>query len=178
MNYDAIETAIDADELLEKIAEHEKTIAAAEAERNAFIERYQDKIDKAREICESKTAAERETIAFLTEQLRRFAETQISDKKRSVQLPSGTLSFRKQAPKFFFDDLSEASGKDERLIDFVRQHAHEFLKVTYVESCDWAEFKKRLAISDTGEVSYTDTGELVEGLHGAFLPDKFTVKTS
>ena len=168
---------VEADELLEEMRQCEEQIKAAEAERNTFKARYEQKILNAEHICELATKEAREKITLITEQLRQFAGVHVTDKKRSVSLPTGTLAFRKQPPRFFFDDLKEASGKDERLIKFVKHNAHEFLKVKVEESVDWLKFKGKLAISD-GVVSYAETGEIIEGLHAEFLPDKFTVKIS
>ena len=170
-------TKIEADELLEQIKNLESDIKAAEDERDEFKARYEQKISVAEHICEIATKEAREKIALITERLRRFAEVNVTEKRRSIPLPTGTLSFRKQQPKFFFDDLKEASGKDERLIQFVKHNAHEFLKVKVEESVDWLKFKGKLAI-DGENVSYSDTGEIIEGLHAQFVPDKFTVQLS
>ena len=168
--------AVNADALLEEIQSCEETIRAAELERDAFISRYKAKICAATELCERKTQEARESIALITEELRRYAVTQITDKKRSVNLPSGTLQFRRQEPKFFFDDLSEANAKDERLIHFVKHNAYSYLKVKVDESVDWTKFKRQLIVDDEGGVSYKETGEIIDGLHAQFLPDKFSVK--
>ena len=167
---------VEADELLEEMRQCEEQIKAAEADRDAFRALYEQKILNAEHICELATKEAREKITLITEQLRQFAGVHVTDKKRSVSLPTGTLAFRKQPPKFFFDDLKdERLSKDERLIKFVKHNAHEYLKVE--ESVDWLKFKGKLAISD-GVVSYAETGEIIEGLHAEFLPDKFTVKIS
>ena len=171
-------TDIDADELLEQIADYEATIAESEKKRDAFIERYENKIAIARDICERETSQARIEIALLTEQLKRFAQTQVTDKKRSVRLPSGTLQFRKQQPEYFFDDLKRADGKDERLIHFVKHSAYQYLRVKTEETVDWAAFKGKLTIGDDGGVYYSETGEVIDGLHAQILPDKFTVKTT
>lgn len=170
-------TAIEADELLEKIAQHEAAIKAAEAERDAFVKHYEAKISAACALCDKVTSNARQSIASLTESLRRYAETRITDKKRSVSLPSGTLSFRKQSPRFFYDDLKEAGAHDERMIDFVKHNANEYLKVKVEESVDWVKFKTKLT-TDGETVCYSETGEIIEGLHVQQLPDKFTVKTA
>lgn len=169
---------LEADELLEEIAKHEAAIKEAETERDEFIARYEKKISAAEHICEITTKESREKIALITEKLRRFAEINVTDKKRSVSLPTGTLAFRKQAPKFFFDDLKEVQGKDERLIAFVKHNAYdEFLTVKVEESVNWLKFKSKLVI-DGDAVIYAETGEIIDGLHAQFQPDKFTVKLS
>lgn len=169
-------TAIEVDDLLEKYAGYRAKIAAAEQKRDSFIAHYQAKIDKARDICESECKAAKIEMALIEEQLKRYAQTQVTDKRRSVKLPSGTLSFHKKSPRFFFDDLKEANGTDERLIHFVKHNAHEYLKVKVAEAVDWQKFKGKLQVNDGGEVFYSETGEFIEGLHAQFLPDSFKVE--
>lgn len=169
-------TAIEVDDLLEKYAAYRTEIAAAEQKRDSFIAHYQAKIAKARDICEGECKAAKIEMALIEEQLKRYAETQITEKRRSVKLPSGTLSFRKQSPRYFFDDLKEADGKNERLISFVKHNAHEYLKVKVEEAVDWQKFKGKLQIDAGGEVFYSETGEFIEGLHAQFLPDSFKVE--
>ena len=172
-----IEDKLQADEALERIAEYEAQVQAAQDECRAFCERYECKIAEAKKICEDKIADVRRKIEFVTEDLRRFAECNLDDGKRSIRLPSGTIGFRKQSPRYFFDGLKEAHAKSEPLIHFVKHNAHEYLKVKVEEYVDWAQFKTKLETDGTN-VFYTGTGEIVEGLRVQILPDKFTVKTN
>lgn len=165
---------LEADAILEKIAEHEAQIAAFEKERDAFISRYQEKISRAKEIYEESIRAPREEIALLTEQLRQYAAQLVTDKKRSIPLPSGTLSFRKQSPKFFFDGR-EATADNPALLDFARKFYGEYVKAK--EYVDWAKFKGQLII-DGDNVMFAETGEIIDGLRAQILPDKFTIKTN
>ena len=167
-------TLVEVDEILEKIADRESEIKAMEAQRDEMIARYQAKIDRAKKICEQATAENRETIAFWTEKLRRYAVANVTDKKRSIKLPSGTLSLRKQSPKFFFDG-KEITGSNETLIDFVKKSAPEFLKTKTEEYADWSNFKTQLVI-DGDNVTFKATGEVIDGLRAQILPDKFTIK--
>lgn len=167
-------TAVEVDELLEKVADFEAQIAAAESERNALISRYQMKILAAQELCEQKCQPAREEVELLTEQLRRYAEANITGKRRSVKLPSGTLSFRKQAPRFFFEN-AEANAHCEPLLKFVKANGGKYLKIE--ESVDWANLKSHLQCIGE-QVVYEDTGEIIDGMRAEIQPDKFTVKTS
>jgi len=171
-------TAIEADELLEQFAAYEAQIAAAVQKRDAFVRHFQAKIDNAFAICDNECKQAKIEMALIMEQLRRYAATQVTDKRRSVDLPGGTLSFCKQSPRFFFDDLTAANGKDERLIHFVKHNAYDYLKVNVEESVDWRAFKRKLEVTDDGNVFYSETGEVIDGLHAQSLPDKFTVTTS
>ena len=169
-----ITTKIEAEELLGKISRHKAAIKKAEDERDAFIAHFESKIQRAHEIFNQSTENARNEIAFAEELLRRFAAANLPEGKKSIDLPSGKLSFRKQAPQFFFDDLKEVNAYDPRLIDFCKSNAPEFVKRKVTETADWSEMKKRLSF-DGGKVFFSDSGELIEGLTAQEFPDKFTV---
>ena len=169
----------DADDLLENIKALEDGVKAAEDKRDALIAHYLAKIERAKIICDDETKSARAEIERLTLCLKEYATVHVTDKKRSVKLPTGTLSFRKQSPRFFFDDLREASARDEQLIHFVKHNAYDYLKVKTEEYVDWEHFKRKLNFSEGGtDVYYADTGEIIDGLHAQILPDKFTVRTN
>ena len=171
-----ITTVFEADEVLSQISDLKEKINAAESERDTFIEIYQAKIARANEQCDAKTVRVRQEIALLEESLRRFAADNLPEGKKSISLPSGNLSFRKQAPKFFFGD-KEVSGNNEQLIEFCKANLPEYVKTKVIESADWSEMKKRLTF-DAGKVFFADTGELLSGLTVQEFPDKFTVATA
>ena len=171
-----ITTVFEADEVLSQISDLKEKINAAEVERDTFIEIYQAKIARASEQCDAKTVLVRQEIALLEESLRRFAADNLPEGKKSINLPSGKLSFRHQAPKFFFGD-KEVSGNNEQLIEFCKANLPEYVKQKVVEVADWAEMKKRLTF-DEGKVFFADTGELLNGLTVQEFPDKFTVATA
>lgn len=168
-------TSVEVDEILEAVGDYEKLIAIAESERDNLIARYNEKITAAQIICEEKCKPLRTEIALLTEKLRRYAEANITGKVRSAKFPSGTIAFRKQTPRFFFDDLKEAGAQSQQLLAFVKANGGKYLKVD--ESVDWANLKPRLkCIGD--QVVFEETGEVISGMKAEILPDKFTVKTS
>ena len=125
-------------------------------------------------MCERRCEPYRIEIAALTESLKRYAEENLPEGKRSITTPFGKVGFRKQPPKFYFDEATELTGKDERLIAFAKASAPEFIKTT--EYVAWDKLKPKLSIVGE-EVYLSETGELIEGLHVKTLPDKFTVKT-
>lgn len=168
-------TRLEADKLLEAIAELEGEIASEEKERDTLIEYYSGKITRAREICEKATAENRELVEYYTEQLREYAAERVTEKKRSVPLPSGTLSFRKQTPRYYLNG-KEIESKDADLLAVVRSIAPEYVKLKTEEITDWANFKKRLTIVGDG-VIYEETGELIPEMRVQIVPDKFTVTT-
>lgn len=169
-------TVFEADEILEQIAALEAKIKAAEQERDAFVEIYQAKIMRAVELCEQKTVGDRQQIAIFTEELRRFAAENLPENKKSIRLPSGSMAFKKQQPKFYIGG-TEVGGGNKQLIEFCKAVAPEFVKQKVIETADWSELKKRLIIED-GKVFFEDTGELIDGLTAQEFPDKFTVTTA
>ena len=156
-------TNLQADELLEQIAELQVQIKAAEDERDEFIAHYQAKIERARDICAKATIEPRREIEVLTEALRRYAEANLSEGRKSIRLPSGTLSFHRQYPKYFIDGRA-ANAQSPALLTFAKANAPEYVKVT--EYVDWSGLKRHLQ----------ETGEYVEGLEVQEFPDAFTVK--
>lgn len=156
-------TKIQADELLEQIAEYQAQIKAAEDERDEFIAHYEMKIASANDICEKATIRARQEIAVLTEALRHFAEANLPAGRKSIKLPSGTLQFRTVTPKYFIDG-QEASGKSAKLLAFAKANAPEYVKTA--EYVDWSGLKRYLA----------ETGEYVEGLEVQEYPDTFKVE--
>lgn len=91
-------------------------------------------------------------VDYYTGLLGDYAAEYVTEKKRSVPLPSATLSFRKQSPRFYHND--------ERLIAAVKKVAPEYIKTKTEEYTDWAKFKSKLLIVDDGVV-FEDTGEFI-----------------
>ena len=167
-------TKTQADDLLEQIDQYNAQIKAAEVERDEFKEHYQKKIAVAKNLCKLKCEPLRQDIAVLTETLRRYADN-LPEGRKSLPLPSGKLKFQKQEPKFYDVDNRKLTGKSKALLEFVKSTLPQYVKITQEESVAWHSFKKNLAI-DGDKVYYAETGELLEGLRGQILPDKFTVE--
>ncbi len=88
--------------------------------------------------------------------------------KKSIKLPSGTLSIKKQQPHY---DYTE-----ETLIEWAKDFAPDLVKTVYAEpktSIDKKELKKRIII-DNDKV-YLD-GQEVLGVSVTIKDDKFEVK--
>ena len=92
--------------------------------------------------------------------------------KKSIPFSGGTISWRKQPPKFFFND-TEVSPDNYAFLDFTKKFYADFIKTK--EFVDWANFKTKLKIVDDS-VYFVDTGEVIDGLKALILPDKFSVK--
>ena len=167
-------TELEVEELLSRLGEINTNIASAKERCNAFISHYTAKIERANQLFETETAADRAEITAITARLERYAFSHITGKKRSIQLPSGSLQLTKQQPKFTIGGQS-AANNNPALIELARRLDTELVKVT--ETADWARLKARLKTDDEGNVYLKDTGELVPDMRAEFQPDKFTAKT-
>lgn len=106
------------------------------------------------------------SIDYFTELLQPYAMQELEgSKKRTIELPSGKLSFRKQAPLF--------EVADEELMEFVKEQAPEYVQIK--ESVDWKNFKATLTVTEDGRC-VTEDGQLVPGVTVTERPDSFLVK--
>lgn len=165
---------LEVEELLSRLGELNANIAAAKERCNAFVNHYTAKIERAQSLFTAETAGDRAEIADITARLERYTLSHITGKKRSIQLPSGSLQLTRQQPKFIIGGQS-AANNNPALIELARRLDTELVKVT--ETADWAELKKRLKTDDEGNVYLKDTGEILSDMRAEVQPDKFTVKT-
>ncbi len=130
-------------------------IHEAEDERDRLIRLAQDQIDdltfKIQEISEKCN----NDTAYLKSCLIEYFQT-IKPKETKTQktykLISGTLVFKKPSTKITHDD--------EKLLDYLENNdGNDFIKIK--KSVDWAEFKKGLTVSDSGEVIDSELGTII-----------------
>lgn len=147
---------------LKRIAWHQKH----KADALAFVESEKAKLD---EYLAKVNSEENGSIEHFTALLKSFAMEQLQDsKKKTLTLPSGSLSFKSQAPEFV--------KNDEELLAFVKKSLPEFVKVatTTTFSVKWAEMKKECIVA--GNRLVTKDGEIVQGVTVNERDDTFTVK--
>lgn len=143
---------------LKRIAWHQKH----KADALAFVESEKAKLD---EYLAKVNSEENGSIEYFIELLKPFAMEQLQgSKKKTVTLPSGSLSFKKQSPEFV--------KNDEELLAFAKESVPEFVKIK--ESVDWAEMKKECIVD--GNRLVTKDGEIVQGVTVNERDDTFTVK--
>lgn len=168
---------VEVEQMLERVRELNAQIDAARDRCEQLKAHYEAKIARAQEICDKEITAPLSELECLTRELRRFAEANITGKKRSLELPSGTLSFHKRQPIFYLG--GERVNKDNpALIELARNIDAELVKVKTTETADWAGLKKRLIVNDDGTVYVADTGEIVADMRAQILPDDFNVETA
>lgn len=165
-------TELEVEERLERLSELNEKIADAQKRRDTFQNHYRQKIARADDIFEQETEHLRAEIDSLTAGLRRFAEMNITSKKRSMKFPSGTLSFTKQQPQFFIDGVA-VTNDNPKLIEIARKIDADLIATK--EIAKWGELRRRLVVE--GQTVYVkDTGEILTELRARTEPDKFSAK--
>ena len=170
-------TVVEAEQRLERIRELNAQIDAARNRCEQLKMHYEAKIVRAQDICDEEISAPLAEIEFLTRELRRYAEANITGRKRSLDLPSGTLSLHKRQPIFYLDG-QRVTGDNPALIELARNIDADLIKVKTTEAADWAGLKKRLTVNDDGTVYVNDTGEVLADMRAQILPDDFKVETA
>lgn len=165
-------TELEVEERLERLSELNAEIAVAQKRRDAFQMRYHLKIAKAEDIFQADTKEIRAEIDSLTDELRRYAETHITGKRKSIKFPSGVLSLKKNTPNFFIDG-APVTNDNPKLIELVRRLDENLIATK--EIAKWGELKKRLVV-DGNTVLLEETGEVVPELRARTEPDEFKVK--
>lgn len=142
-----------------------KKIAAAEAQKEeaeTFVTAEKEKLDAFLQQINAEKDGE---IEFFKSRLMPYALQQLEgSKKKSVKLPSGTLSFKSSQPKWEKDE--------ETLKAFLADSAPEMLESKI--SVKWGELKKILHLTEDGR-AVTPDGEIVPGVTYEAVPDKFSV---
>ena len=165
-------TEVEVEELLDRLSACQALIDTKRKSCDAMKAHYQAKIAKAEDIYEAETRYARAEIDSLTAELRRYAELNITGKKRSMKFPSGTLSFSKSQPQFFIDGQA-VTNDNPKLIEIARKIDAELVKTKEVVA--WGELRHRLVVDGTA-VYVKDTGEVITDLRARTEPDKFSVK--
>jgi hypothetical protein len=147
------------------------------------IKHSQQKIDEAKELKEKRIAQinlwynaieceNNNQISYFESLLTPYAETQLKgSKKRSFNLPNGTIGFRKSGDKFTIDG-EEVGSKSEKLIKLLEESYVSFVEVE--KKANWGEFKKTLQIK--GDKVITADGEVLEDIKVELGKDRFYAK--
>lgn len=146
---------------LRKIAQMEKQIEA----NNELAVAEEEKIEAWRK---SVNDTAQNSIDFFQSYLAEYAMSlkKENPKFKTLKLPNGQLSFRKQQPKWDLDD--------EKVLKTLKETGNDdLIKVT--EKPKIAEIKKAFKAHGTKAIN-PETGEVVEGITIVEQPEKFGVK--
>lgn len=123
------------------------------------------KIKQLRERCEQRTQEKRDALQryFDTVDHRHTKTTEKYD------LLSGTLTRKKAA-------MAPAVEDPEKLIDWLERNAYGYLIQT-TKKPKWIELKKLIGYDDAdGNITITETGEVVEGVKVEVKPETFKIE--
>jgi len=155
-----------ADWAIRKIIRHQKLIDEAKA----FVADRIDELDRFLEDVETSNGIE---IVNFQSMLRPWIAEQLAGgRKKSVALPSGTVSLRSRDPEFFVNGI-KVTAKNKQLTENVKKFAPEFIKIE--EYTDWAGLKETLTVTKLGHVVNSD-GEILNWITGAERDDVINVK--
>lgn len=141
-----IDTDEKAEWAIKKIAEERAESARYISVCQDAIQRYQDKIEKAKADLDRKTG-------YLTFQLQRYMDTvkaKESKTQKTYKLPSGTLKVKYQAPEYKRDE--------DKLTEFLKKNYTDYVETVYKPK--WAEFKKIVSLNRDAIVD-EESGELI-----------------
>lgn len=158
-----IETKDQADYFIKTIKANRAEIEKVQAVQKQKKEEYCKMID---EWAESITKPLQNNENFLIALLNNYASKQLEEnpKTKTIKLPYGKLSFKKQPDKYEYDEVKiKQFLHDNNLIDFIKTK----------EEINKVELKKNVDVK--GEDAYLNN-TLVPGLTVLKQPDKFEVK--
>jgi phage host-nuclease inhibitor protein Gam len=144
---------------LRKIRAFKKQMEENEKLAKAEIERIQEWLQKENE------KAQR-SIQFFEYLIGEYlAEQRKKDSKFRLSTPYGKATFRKQQPKWIYDD--------EKLLAFLKQSGkHQFIRIK--EEVNKADLKK--AVKVVGNVVVDENGEVIEGITIEEQPEKLIIE--
>ncbi len=149
-----------------------ETIKDAETERDRLITLANDKIAELTEQIEALQKSCDSDTAFLKSALfEYFGKVPHKETKtqETYKLLSGSLVLKKESTKI--------EHNDEALLKYLEENdGKDYIKVK--KSVDWAEFKKNLTVSDSGEIIDSEIGTIipVEACKIVDVPASFNVK--
>ncbi|MCP8973200.1 host-nuclease inhibitor Gam family protein [Bacillus licheniformis] len=158
------------------LAETRKSISELQAVADKEIAKWQEKIADVRDWLENELQPLKAKEDYLASQLQMFHINQFrsakndSERKRltSIKLPYGvTLKSRAQADKF--EVVNEHTYKK-----FAKENG--LLKAPKEPEINWSDFKKKLVVSEEGQVLNKETGECLDFIKVVPQERKFEVK--
>lgn len=147
---------------LRKIKQHQE-----QKEKNTEI--AVEEITKIEEWLKTVNDSAQDSIDYFQGLLGKYAMEQRESNPdfKSMKLPNGNIGFRKQQPKWNYDD--------KKLVEYLKENEEtELIRVK--EEPNKSAIKKLFIVQD-GKVINPGTGEVVEGVEVEERQDKFEVKT-
>lgn len=153
-----------------------RKIAKAQADIDQIDELAKQRIDQIKAWQEKSVQEHTNTIAFFEALLEPYAKQQITGKKKSMKLPTGTFGFKAQQPDFIKDD--------EKLLAWADENAKEYIKIK--KEVEWGELKKACTVAKMPEITpfgkmektvlISPDGQVIDSVTVVERGDKFYVK--
>lgn len=163
----------------------EEPSAMTKAQANFYVKLYSELMNEETEInelCDAEIERASKAVNLFRQQrqdeinrkksyfmsiLKDFAETELKDKKtKTLKLPYGNLSFKKQQPKFVY-------GDEDELKSLVKEIKPELIKTETVEKLDKSLLKKNGSVEDG---NFYLGGTLIPSVTVQMQEDKFEIK--
>lgn len=143
-------------------------ILQEEAEMNKLCDEEIERTNKAINTFREKRQNEyKRKKSYFESILKDYAMNELQDKKtKTLKLPNGNISFKKQQPKFKYEN-------ETQIREFVKILQPELVKVDIVEKLDKTALKKRGEIKEDG---FYLNGQKVESITIENQEDKFEIK--
>ncbi len=164
-------TNTDVEETLQQIHDIDEEISIETTKRDQSVMFHREKIERAKEICDTATAEARLKRSELVFKLERYFNANPPTKTKMHKFSGGSFGYPKSSTKFYFNG-EEVNSDNKNLLAFAKsQNRNEFIKTK--EILDWAKLKNSIDFDGT-DVFFKDTGEIIDGLRAQ---KSFTVKT-
>ncbi|SDM26962.1 host-nuclease inhibitor Gam family protein [Halarsenatibacter silvermanii] len=151
---------------LRKVRDMKRKQKANEELAQAQIEKIKEDIQEIKSWLDDENSKIQNNIDFMKEKLENYAH-RLRDEDpdlKTYNLPFGALKFRKQRPKWKYDE--------DKLLDFVENNFEDALKIK--KKVSKRELKKQAEVTGNKAV-IEDTGEVIEGVTVTHPPEKFKV---
>ncbi len=152
---------------MRKIRKMKKKQKENEELSESQIKEIQKEINKIKEWLDKENGKIQDNIDFLKNKLKSYA-MELKEKNSDLKthnLPFGALKFRKQRPKWNYDE--------EKLKEFVENNLEEALKVK--KKVSKRKLKSKAEVANNKAV-IKDTGEVIEGVKIVQRPEKLKVE--
>ena len=170
-NREEIENAIQGEFVIDNDSKAEwavRKIKEAQDEHDrisALIEAEEERLKERKEKNDKKLESDTSYLKYLLNNYMNTVKCKETKTQRTYQLLSGKLVYKYGGTEWIKDE--------ERLLAWAKTDDPALVKVK--ESVDWVTLKKRLTVTDKGDV-VTDSGELLDFIKAEKKPDSMDIK--
>lgn len=157
--------AIDNDDKAEWALKKIKDAQAEHSRLTALIDKEEERLRRAREAADKALENGTSHLKFLLSCYMQTVKGKETKTQKSYQLLTGKLVYKYGGTEYVKDD--------EELLNWTALNKPEYIKTK--SSVDWANLKKELIVTESGEV-IDSSGEILECVRAEKKPDKLDIK--